>query len=116
MPLTKENRLLLEIAIISYLRRTGEATSKDIYHQLKQRGFLAVRGVKQVSMICLGFERKGVLLSRVVKVRDGLRVFKKKSWKINPSFYKEHPRESMFSFPTTPTGLRKIRKRRMKAT
>ena len=92
MPLTKENRLLFEIAIINYLRSTGEATSKDIYYELKQRGTLALRGPKQVSMICLGLERKGVLLSRVVRVRDKLRVYKKKSWRTNPNFYKEHPR------------------------
>ena len=67
MPLTKETKHLLELAIIGYLRTTGEATSKEIYNHLKLRGFLAIRGVKQVSMICLAFERKGVLLSRKMK-------------------------------------------------
>lgn len=116
MPLTKENRHLLEVAIISYLRTSGEATSKDIYGHLKRRGFLAVRGVKQVAMICLGFERKGALLSRIVKVRDKLRIYKKKSWRINPNFYEKHPRESVFSSPPDTLGkLREIRKRRMRA-
>lgn len=115
MPLSKENRKLLEVAIITYLRRTGEATSKDIYCQLKRRGFLAVRSPKQVSMICLGFERKGVLLSRVVKVREQRRVYEKKAWRINPNFYTEHPRQSIFSLPMTARELEKIRKRRMKA-
>lgn len=116
MPLSKENRMLLERAIISYLRTFGEATSKEIYYELKERGFLAVKGVKQVSMICLGFERKGALLSRVVDVRDKLRIYKRKSWRINPNFYKEHPNQSMFSFPYKDREeMKEIRKRRMKA-
>ena len=116
MPLSKENRKLLEVAIISYLRRVGEATSKDIYYELKQRGFLAVRSTKQVSMICLGLERKGSLISRIDMVRDGFKIYKKKSWTINPNFYEEHPRQSMFSLPITARKLEEIRKRRMKAT
>ena len=116
MPLSKENRKLFEVAMITYLRRVGEATSKDIYYELKQRGFLAVRSPKQVSMICLGFERKGVLLSRVVKVSEKLKIYKKKSWRLNPNFYEEHPRQSMFSLPITARELEEIRKKRMKAT
>lgn len=101
MPLTQENRKLFEVAIITYLRRAVEATSKDIYCELKQRGFLAVRSIKQVSMICLGFERRGALLSRVVKVREQRRVYEKKAWRINPNFYEEHPNQGMFSLPMT---------------
>lgn len=115
MPLTKENRHLLEVAIMSYLKTTGETTSKDIYEHLKSRGFLALRGTKQVAMICLGFQKKGALLSRDVKVRDRLRIYKKKCWRVNPNFYEEHPNQSKFTFPPGTLGeLRKIRKRRMK--
>lgn len=114
MPLTRENRELLEPAIINYLRLYGEATSKDIYNDLKLRGFLALRGTKQVSMICLGFERKGALLSRTTVMREKLRRYKKKVWRINPNFYKEHQGGRMFTFPyREPEGMRLIRKRRM---
>lgn len=115
MPLTQENRLLLEIAIISYLKRTEEATSKDIYYHLNKRGFLAVKSPKQVSMICLGFEKRGVLFSRTIEERDKLRIYKKKSWRINPKFHEEHPRQSMFSFRISASEFRRIKKGRMKA-
>ena len=115
MPLSRENRLLLEIAIISYLKMIEEASSKDIYYQLKKRGFLALKSPKQVSMICLGFERKGVLFSRTIEEKEKLRKYKKKSWRINPKFYEEHPRQSMFSFQLTSKELEEIRKGRMKA-
>ena len=115
MPLSRENRKLLEVAIISYLRRCGEGTSRDIYYQLKKRGFLAVRSPKQVSMVCLGFEKRGVLFSRTVEVRDKLRIYKKKAWRLNPKFHEEHSRQSMFSLRITASELRQIIKGRMKS-
>ena len=116
MPLSKENRHLLEVAIITYLKfEVDEATSKDIYHELKSSGFLAVKGTKQVSMICSSFKRRGALLSRVVKVKEKLRTYKKKLWRVNPNFYEEHPNQSMFSYSERFSGeIRSIRKRRMK--
>ena len=115
MPLSKENRHLLEVAIIGYLRfGVGEATSRDIYHELKSNGFLAVKGIKQVSMICSSFERKGALLSRVIKVKEKLRTYKKKLWRVNPNFYEERPNQSMFSYSERFSEVRSIKKRRMK--
>ena len=117
MPLSKENRYLLEVAIMTYLKiDVKEATSKDIYHYLKWRGFLALRSTKQVSMICLSFEKKGAFFSRTVKVKEKRRTYEKKMWKINPNFYEEHPNESMLSFSSRFSGVRSIRKRRMKRT
>ena len=115
MPLSKENRVLLEVAIISYLTRIGQATSKDIYAHLKWRGFLALKGTKQVSMICLAFEKRGAIFSTITKVKDGLRVYKKKYWRINPNFHKDHPHQTMFSSRVRPSELEKIRKGRVKS-
>jgi len=115
MPLSRENRHLLEVAISTHLRfGVEEATSKDLYHYLKWEGFLALRSTKQVSMICLSFERKGAVLSRMVKVKEKRRTYKKKAWRINPNFYEEHPNESMLFFSSRFSGVRSIRKRRMK--
>ena len=121
MPLTRENRHLLEIAILSFLRSVKDATSKELYDQLKARGILAIRSVKQVSMICLEFERKGVVLSRQPNLNIKVKAEVKKAcrikiWRINPNFYKEHPRQSMFTFSfKAPLETSKIRKRRMRA-
>jgi len=117
MPLTKENRHLLELSIFSFLKLDiDEATSKDIYNYLKSRGFLALRGTKQVSMICSGFERRGAFLSRWIKVREKRRIYRKKSWRINPAFYEEHPNQTILTFRWgSLEEIRSIRKRRIKA-
>jgi len=118
MPLTKANRHLLELAIFSFLKLDiDEATSKDIYHYLRKRGIFALKGIKQVSMICSGFEKKGAFLSRWVKVREKRRVYRKKSWRINPEFYKEHPNQTVLTFHCgSLEEMKEIRKRRIKAT
>lgn len=121
MPLSKETRHLLEVALIGYLRTHKEAYSSEIYEHFKQRGFLAIKGVKQVSMICRAYEKKGVLLSRKPHLENNLRpkdkkVYRVKKWRINPNFYKEHHDQSMFSIHIRSHEEGKIiRKRRMSA-
>ena len=121
MPLTKETRYLLEVALINYLRTRGEATSSEIYEHLKLRGFLAIKGIKQVSMLCRSFEKKGVLLSRkpnLTNTRPELRkIYRIKKWRTNPNFYKEHHR-SMFTIRIPIRNSKEgtqIRKKRLRA-
>ena len=122
MPLSRENRYLLEVAIITHLRIAKEATSLQLYMHLKERGILAVRGTKQVSMICSELEKKGVLLSRKPILSPNLRAEVKKVWRmdiwrLNRNFYKEHPNRSMFTFQfRAPEETSKARKRRIRAT
>jgi hypothetical protein len=42
MPLSKETRYLLEVALTGYLKTHEEATSSEIYEHFKQRGFLVI--------------------------------------------------------------------------
>jgi hypothetical protein len=120
MPLSKETRYLLEVALIGYLKTNREATSSEIYEHYKQRGFLAIKGVKQVSMICRAYEKKGVLLSRkpnLSNIRPEIRkLWRVRKWRINPNFYKEHKGQRMFSIQIgSCEEERIIRKRRMSA-
>jgi hypothetical protein len=121
MPLSKETRYLLEMALISYLRTQKEATSSEIYAHFKHRGFLALEGIKRVSIICRSYEKKGVLLSRKLDLSNTRPVLKKvyrvKKWRINPNFYQEHRGQTMFSMHIN--GLKEMRmlyKRRRSAT
>jgi hypothetical protein len=110
----------MELALIGYLHTFKKATSEEIYEDLKRRGFLAIRGTKQVSMICRSYEKKGVLLSRkpdLSSIQPGVRrKWRLKIWMINPNFYKEHRGQSIFSIHTNSLEeSRMIRKRRIKA-
>lgn len=121
MPLSKETRYLFETALIDYLRTHGEATSSQIYEHYKQRGFLAIKGVKQVSMICRAYEKRGVLLSRKPELSNQRPEIKKlwriKMWRINPNFYKEHHGQSIFSMHINSLKeMRMISKHRRSAT
>jgi hypothetical protein len=109
----------MELALIGYLHTYKKATSEEIYEHLKKRGFLAVKGTKQVSMICRSYEKKGVLLSRKPDLGnlqpDVKKKWRLKIWMINPNFYKEHRGQSMFSIHVnTLEEGRMIRRRRMK--
>lgn len=102
MPLEKTPRVLLEIAIVSFLKyNKREATSREILHYLAKRGFKVAPSLpsdlRRVAGICGMMKRKGVLFARSRKDLMFGRRMRVSFWRFNPDFYKDHPKDGMYS-------------------
>jgi len=96
MPLDRDTRYHLEVAIVVYLKGR-EATSEGILKELEKSNYRIAPDLRQVVAICNSLRRRGTLFSRSEK--------RTTFWSFNKKFYDEHPGESCF-IEHTPMSLK----------